>query len=108
MFDFAYDWDVLHHVFPEHRTTYLENVHRLLQPGGKYLSVCFHETDPAFGGQGKYRDTPMGTTLYFSSEGELMTLFEPLFQIEELTLEEIEGKREPHMAVKALMTRRTD
>ncbi|MFC1500818.1 class I SAM-dependent methyltransferase [Candidatus Zixiibacteriota bacterium] len=106
LFEFAYDWDVLHHIFPEHRATYVENVHYLLKPGGKYLSVCFHDSDPAFGGKGKYRDTPMGTTLYFSSEEELLTLFGPLFQIEKLTIVEIEGKREPHKAVKALMTRR--
>ncbi|MFC1529935.1 class I SAM-dependent methyltransferase [Gemmatimonadota bacterium] len=105
-FDFAFDWEVLHHVFPEQRVAYLTHVHHLLRPGGTYLSVCFSEADPAFGGTGKYRDTPMGTTLYFSSEEELRELFEPLFVLEELSTVEVEGKREPHMAVKAIMTRR--
>jgi len=27
-FDFAYDWSVLHHVFPESRGQYIANVHR--------------------------------------------------------------------------------
>lgn len=105
-FDFAFDWEVLHHVFPEDREAYFANVHRMLCPGGKYLSVCFSEDDPAFGGRGKYRKTPIDTTLYFSSEQELRELFEPLFLIEELSTIEVPGKRGPHMAVKALMTRR--
>jgi len=105
-FDFAFDWEVLHHVFPEQRAAYLDNVHRMLRPGGTYLSVCFSEADPAFEGTGKYRDTPMGTTLYFSSEEELRELFDPLFEIEVMDSVEVEGKREPHMAMMALMTRR--
>ncbi len=105
-FDFAFDWEVLHHVFPEGREAYFTNVHRMLCPGGKYLSVCFSEDDPAFGGEGKYRKTPIDTTLYFSSEQELRELLEPLFLIEELSTIEIPGKRGPHMAVMALMTKR--
>jgi SAM-dependent methyltransferase len=44
-FEFAYDWSLLHHVFPLDRTRYAETVHRLLVQGGKYLSVCFSEKD---------------------------------------------------------------
>jgi 2-polyprenyl-3-methyl-5-hydroxy-6-metoxy-1,4-benzoquinol methylase len=29
-FDFAYDWEVLHHIFPEQRNRYVENVYRIL------------------------------------------------------------------------------
>ena len=106
-FDFAYDWEVLHHVFPDDRAQYVGNVHRMLRPGGKYLSVCFSEKEPPiFGGEGKYRKTPLGTTLYFSSEQELLALLEPLFNIEELCTIEISGKSSPHMAVKALMSKR--
>ena len=36
-FGFGYDWEVLHHVFPERRGQYVDNVHRMLRPGGKYL-----------------------------------------------------------------------
>lgn len=78
-FDFAYDWELLHHIFPEQRQQYVANVHRLLNPKAKYLSLCFNERDPAFGGVGKYRRTPLGTVLYFSSESELRALFDSLF-----------------------------
>jgi len=85
-FDFAYDWELLHHIFPEKRKKYVENVRRILNPVGKYFSVCFHGKDPQFGGSGKYRKTSLGTVLYFSSEDELRNLFEPYFTIEELKL----------------------
>ncbi len=104
-FDFAYDWEVLHHVFPEDRGKYVRNVHRVLRDGSKYLSVCFSEEDAGFGGTGKYRRTPLGTTLYFSSEEEMQNLFEPLFHIQELCTSEITGKYGPHRAIIALMTR---
>lgn len=97
-FDFAYDWELLHHIFPEKRKKYVENVHRILNPGGKYLSVCFSEKDPQFGGSGKYRETPLGTILYFSSEDELRDLFDPYFNIIDLRTIEISGKFAPHIA----------
>jgi len=46
--DFAYDWGLLHHIFPENRQKYVQGVHNVLNPGGKYLSVCFNEKDTAF------------------------------------------------------------
>jgi len=95
-FDFAYDWEVLHHIFPDDRRKYIENVHKRLNPGGKYLSVCFSEQDLQFGGKGKYRETRLGTTLYFSSEDELKDLFVPYFSIIELRTIEISGKPAPH------------
>ena len=104
-FDFAYDWEVLHHVFPEDREQYVLNVEKLLKPGGAYLSVCFSEEDPSFGGVGKVRKTPLGTALYFSSEEELRELFTPHFQVNELRTSEITGKYGPHKAVVARMTR---
>ncbi len=106
-FDFAYDWEVLHHVFPESRERYVKNVHRMLRSGGKYFSLCFSEEDsPSFGGTGKSRKTPLGTTLYFSSEQELQELFEPLFDIEQLCTIEVPGKMDSHMAVKAVMLKK--
>ena len=66
---------------PSDRKQYVETVHRLLVPGGKYLSVCFSEKDAGFGGTGKERRTPLGTVLYFSSEDELRDLFGPYFDI---------------------------
>lgn len=103
MFDFAYDWEVLHHIFPEDRETYVKNVHKILNPGATYLSVCFSEADPQFGGKGKFRTTPVGTTLYFSSEPELRDLFSMHFEIRELKTIEISGKYGSHYAVYTLM-----
>ena len=102
-FGFAYDWEVLHHIFPEDRERYVANVHRLLRPGGKYLSVSFSEEDPQFGGSGKIRKTPLGTTLYFSSEEELGDLFRPYFAVRNLTTREVPGKYGPHQAVCAFL-----
>ncbi len=97
-YDFAFDWELLHHIFPEDRPRYVENVSRILRPGGLYLSVSFHEDDPAFGGVGKYRRTPLDTLLYFSSVGELRDLFSPRFTIIEQKTMTIRGKFGPHLA----------
>ena len=105
-FDFAYDWEVLHHIYPEQREKYVQNVHGKLNPKGCYLSLCFSEKSSQFGGEGKYRETPLGTTLYFSSEEELRGLFEPYFIIEELRTIEVSGKFAPHLAVYAFMVKR--
>jgi SAM-dependent methyltransferase len=103
MFSFAFDWELLHHIFPEDREKYVENVYRLLNPGGKYLSVCFNEDDPQFGGQGKYRKTRLGTELYFSSVEELKKLFEPHFKIFEIKATAICGRFGPHVVNYAFM-----
>lgn len=108
--DFAYDWGLLHHIFPEQRPKYVENVRRILNPKGRYLSVCFSEKDVGFagslapasimsalGGPGKYRKTRLGTVLYFSSEDELRELFEPCFRIIDLRTTEIDGKFMSHI-----------
>ncbi len=97
-FEFAYDWEVLHHIFPEDRSRYVQNVSNMLRPAGRYFSMCFSESDPAFSGRGKIRETPLGTTLYFSSEAELEKLYAPRFRILELTTVEVSGKRGLHMA----------
>lgn len=105
-FEFAYDWHLLHHIYPEHRQRFVRNVSRLLAPGGLCLSVCFSEDDPAFGGMGKYRTTSMGTRLYFSSEKEIRELFETGFVIEELKTIETEGRAAPHLSIYATMTKK--
>ena len=105
-FEFAYDWSLLHHVFPENRKRYVETVHRVLASGGKYFSVCFSEQDGAFGGSGKVRETPLGTVLYFSSEEGLRELFEPHFLVRTLKTAVVEGKREPHLMNVAFMEKR--
>jgi SAM-dependent methyltransferase len=105
-FDFAFDWEVLHHIFPGDREKYAGNVAGLLNKGGFYLSVCFSESDPQFGGTGKYRSTRVGTTLYFSSESELRDLFSPHFSIRDLKTIEVSGKYGPHRAVYVLSEKR--
>ena len=106
IFDFAYDWELLHHIFPENRTQYVTNVYRILNPGGMYLSVCFSEKDTYFDGSGKYRKTRLGTVLYFSSQEELHTLFSPCFTIVELKTIEIYGTIPPHVANLVIMQRK--
>lgn len=105
-FDFAYDWELLHHIFPKKREKYVKNVYGLLNPMGKYLCVCFSEKDPQFGGSGKYRKTPLGTILYFSSEEELRDLFNPYFNIKELKTMESSGKSASHLANYVFMERK--
>jgi SAM-dependent methyltransferase len=104
-FDFGYDWELLHHIMPEDRETYARNVHSLMTPGAAYLSVCFSEEDPQFGGTGKIRRTQIGTVLYFSSESEIRELFSPYFAIQELKTITVPGKFGSHRAVYALSVR---
>jgi 2-polyprenyl-3-methyl-5-hydroxy-6-metoxy-1,4-benzoquinol methylase len=105
-FDFAYDWEVLHHIYPENRRNYVENVYKLLNPGGKYFSVCFNEKDLQFGGSGKYRKTQLGTVLYFSSEDELRNLFRSRFNIIEFKTMKIKGTTAPHIVNYAFMEKK--
>ena len=102
-FDFIYDWELLHHIFPEQRRKYVENIYSKLNPGGSYLSLCFSEKDPQFGATGKFRETRLGTVLYFSSENELRDLFDPYFRIEELKTVQVAGKFASHLAVYVFM-----
>ena len=105
-FDFAYDWELLHHIFPEYRVKYVENVYSILNSNGRYLSLCFSEENTQFGGSGKYRETPLGTHLYFSSEEEISNLFTSFFHIIELKTIKIKGKYAPHLAIYAFMEKR--
>lgn len=105
-FDFAYDWEFLHHIFPEDRESYIKNVHTITNPGATYFSVCFSEKDPQFGGSGKFRKTRIGTMLYFSSESELRDLVSPYFRIRELKTFDVRSRFGPHVAVSVLAERR--
>ena len=80
-FDFVLEWGLIHQIMPSQRRKYVEDVAELLDTGGKYLSVCFNEQSPEFGGPGNYRKSPGGTELYFSSQNELRELFKPHFHI---------------------------
>ncbi|MBW2526004.1 MAG: methyltransferase domain-containing protein [Deltaproteobacteria bacterium] len=105
-YEFAWDWEVLHHVFPAQRPALVRSLSGLLGPGGRYLSVAFSEKDPWLADQGKYRKTPIDTVLYFSSQQELRELFEPSFEVLALETIEIRGKREPHLANWLLVQKR--
>jgi SAM-dependent methyltransferase len=105
-FDFGYDWELLHHIMPGDREKYARNVHCLLNPGATYLSVCFSEEDPQFGGTGKIRRTTIGTVLYFSSESEIREILSPYFTIRELKTITVPGKYGTHRAIYALSERR--
>lgn len=102
-FDFAYDFEVLHHIFPSNRETYIKNVSDLLKPQAYYLSICFSEMDKNFGGVGKFRDTSIGTKLYFSSKEEIKKLMEKHFNIIELKEVELNGNPIPHQVIFCLM-----
>lgn len=84
-FDFVLEWALMHHIMPSHRQKYVEDVSRILNNGGKYLSVCFSEKSHNFSCAGdKYRDSGKrapGMQLYFSSLDELKELFAPHFKI---------------------------
>ncbi len=101
--NFAFDYEVLHHIFPEDRVQYFKNVFDLLSDNAMYLSVCFSEENDCFGGKGKFRKTPLGTTLYFSSEDEIKQLCSSLFEILELKTIDIAGKPNSHRAIYCLM-----
>ena len=105
-FDFAYDWELLHHIHPQDRLKYIHNIHRLLNPEGHYLSLCFSEASTQFGGAGKFRRTPLGTLLYFSSEKEMIALYDPLFNIIKLETVEIRGKNGTHKAIYAFLKKK--
>ncbi|RKD98688.1 class I SAM-dependent methyltransferase [Marinifilum flexuosum] len=99
----AYEFEVLHHIYPEYRERYVQNVCKLLSEKSYYLSISFSEKDQNFGGKGKYRKTPIGTELYFSSVKEVQDLMSKYFRILEIKEIELEGKPIPHQAVFCLM-----
>lgn len=81
-FDFVLEWSVMHHIMPPKRPKYINDVSETLRDGGKYLSVCFSERSPEAIATGeKYAISPVGTKLYYSSQNELIELFDPHFQI---------------------------
>jgi len=92
-FDFILEWALMHHIMPPNREKYVENVNRILNKGGKYLSVCFNESSQTFNGPGeKFRNSGQrasGLKIYFSSLEELKTLFLQYFKIIEAKLIEV-------------------
>ena len=72
-FDFALDIGCFHHVPEDDRRTCIENVHRVLRPGGRYLLMCFSDS--------------MGREWNHFSDSQLRNLFSHRFDI--LTLDEV-------------------
>lgn len=105
-FGFALDWLTLHHILPPDRPQFIANVAAMLDPGGVYFSVSFHEDHRAFHGDGKLRTTKLGTNLYFASTAEVTELLRPHFEIAEQTVAEVRGKTFPHL-VNMVLARRT-
>ena len=105
-FDFAFDYGLLHHVYPEQREQYTCNVAKLLNTNAYYLSIAFNEEDAYFEGKGKYRETPTGSVLYFSNTLEIQELFSPLFHILDLKNITIPGKNGNHRAYYAFMQKK--
>jgi len=105
-FDFAFDYGLLHHVYPEQREKYVNNVAKLLNTNAYYLSIAFNEEDTYFEGKGKYRETLTGSVLYFSNTREIRRLFSPLFHILDLKNMTIPGKNGNHRAYYAFMQKK--
>ncbi len=80
-FSFIYDWGLLHHIPPEHRSAYICNLHNILNDNCLYMSLCFNEKDTYFQGKGSIRKTDLTTQIYLSSEHELKQLWQPYFEI---------------------------
>ena len=54
-FDLAVEWEVFHHIPPEAERAYIENVARLLRPGGIWLAGTLSVEDPWLADQGARR-----------------------------------------------------
>ncbi len=103
-FDFILEWALLHHIMPEQRQKYIEDVKRILNKGGKYLSICFNNQNPDFSAKGKNlrivpggAKMPAGTKLYYSSFEEMKQLFEPHFRIIEAKLIKMTAGKKKHI-----------
>ena len=103
-FDFVFEWAILHHIMPEQRQKYVENIKGILNKGGKYLSICFNNQNPDFGAKGKTlriipggAKMPAGTRLYYSSFEEMKQLFEPHFRIIEAKLITMTAGKKEHI-----------
>jgi len=103
-FDFIFEWAILHHIMPEQRQKYVENIKRSLNKDGKYLSICFNNQNLDFGEKGKSlrmiprgAKMPAGTKLYYSSFEEMKQLFEPHFHIIEAKLITMTAGKKEHI-----------
>jgi len=80
-FDFIFDWRFFHELINEKdRNDYLDDIKRLLDENGKYLSVSFSGDSKLFG-TGLLRKAPTGITLFFPTLHEAEKIFGKNFEI---------------------------
>lgn len=92
-FDFVLEWAIMHSIPFEDRERYVKNIAKILNKNGKYLVVCFNIDSPEWGGAGKrIRQSPLNSTLYYSSQEELVKLFSPYLKIIKKEIIPMEGK----------------
>lgn len=108
-FVFALEWMLLHHLPPARYAKYVEAVHRLLAPGGRYLATCFSDKGD-FGTPvaGQWRRSPVGPLVYCPSLEELHTLYVPLFSVLTLERREIPGRGSTHLVNHAFLEKPAD
>jgi len=109
-FDFILEWALLHHIVPEQRPKYIKDIKRILNKGGKYLSISFNNQNPDFNAKGKNlrivpenAKMPAGTKLYYLSFEEIKKLFEPNFSIIESKLINMTAGKKEHIGNYFLM-----
>lgn len=91
-FDVVLEWALLHHLAPPLRPAYIADVASRLRERGTYVAVCFSDQAPEVRGTGdKFRVSPVGTKLYYSSMEELRVLYGSHFLIHESKLITIAG-----------------
>jgi SAM-dependent methyltransferase len=105
-FDFAFDWELLHHILPKDHQTYIRNVLRILNPRCHIPLRLLPRTGPPVWREREIPENMVGTTHYFSSESELQDLVSPYFRIRELKTIEIGGKFGSHVVIYLLAERR--
>jgi len=101
-FDFVLEWAILHCISFDKWKKHIENVSKLLNGNGKYLSTCFNVKDAKFGEPGeRIRTVPeniraaSGSKLYFSTLDEVKELLNPYFNIIESKI--LEKRREENI-----------
>ncbi|MFQ5479874.1 MAG: class I SAM-dependent methyltransferase [Thermodesulfobacteriota bacterium] len=77
-FDIIFDRGCFHSLAPESRPLYVRHVHSLLAPKGVLFLKCFSIKETMEGGP--YRFTPEGVREYFSSEFNIISIVETLYQ----------------------------
>lgn len=73
--DLAYSNQLIEHLHPEDVSAQLAEVHRVLEPGGRYLCITPHRMSGPHDVSGYFDDEPRGFHLREYSAGDLVELF---------------------------------